>query len=587
MINTIYKHKVLIKYFFIGVSAAAIDVAIYAFLYNVGELSALVSTGVSVSFATVYAFTLNMFFNFKLKDKFLSRLAFYVIVSGVGLAISMSMLYIFTDVLNFNGNIVKIVSLPLIFVVQYILNKHFTFRVTHVADEPRSSTEADDIGEKSVAVIGGGFSGLAAAYELSKEGHKVTIFENSDHLGGLASSFDLNGYPVERAYHFLYQSDSDILGLSEELGIRERIVFHPSNIRYFHEGTDYGFMTPMDLLKFTPLSLIDRVRLGVMTLYLKKVKNWRPLSTVTAYDWLNTWMGENVTREVWEPLLKGKFDRYYDKITMSWLWGRFNIRARSQNKDLSGEKLGYPEGSFAIVVDAIVNFIKERSAVIKTSTAIASIRNTEGQVKIVTRSGEEFSFDGVVSTVPSGIFANLIEGDDSSDLEYLNKLRSIDYLDAVVMVFRTPQRLSNTFWYNIKDDRVPFLTMLSPSELAGTEQFGGSHVYFVGAYIPREHRYMQEGADIEGEWKEGLRVMFPDFDESKIQDLKISKFKDSQHIVDLGYEEKKLVPFKTPLEGVYLANFSQIYPDDRGTNFAIRDGRAAAKEMLISISTLR
>ncbi len=443
-------------------------------------------------------------------------------------------------------------------------------------------TSNQNLAGKKVAVIGGGFTGLTAAFELAKAGHKVTVFEFSDHLGGLASSFDLGGYPIERAYHFLYQSDEDLLKLAEELGFRDKIGFYPSAIKYFYHGKHYPFTTPIDLIRFTPLSFINRIRLGVVSLYLKKVKNWRPLSTITAYDWLNKWMGESVTKEIWEPLLRGKFNIYYDKITMSWLWGRLNIRARSQNKDFSGEKLGYPKGGFRVVVDALTAELDKYQTEIKLNTGIKSIikNETTGLISITTINGETFEFAGVVSTTPSPVFAKLIsENNKEVSADYLSKLNSVNYLDAVVMVFRTTQEITKTFWYNIKDDRVPFLTLLSTSALAGKEQFGGSNVYFVGAYVPREHRYMKDDCDVIGEWKEGLRVMFPDLDLNQIQELKLSKFKDAQHIVDIGYEENKLVPFETPITGLYLANFSQIYPDDRGTNFAIRDGKKVAKKL--------
>lgn len=582
------KHRTLVQYFFIGISAAGLDFILYVFLFNALGWSAWVSTSVSISVATVYAFTLNMFYNFRLSDQILVRLISYSFVSGVGLLISTAALYEFTDVAGYDGNLVKALTLPVIFLVQYLLNKHITFRAAMklslegvVANSKSNQLlEERDFAKKQLAVIGGGFAGLSAAYELALAGHDVTVFEFSDHLGGLASGFSVNDYPIERAYHFLYQSDEDILGFASELGIRDQITFYPSSIRYFHEGTDYPFMTPLDLLRFTPLSFVDRIRLGVFTLYLKHVKNWRPLSKVTAYAWLNKWMGKNVTREIWEPLLRGKFAHYYDQITMSWLWGRFNIRARSQNKDLSGEKLGYPRGGFGAIVTAIETELEKHKVTIKTNTGIRSISSREQKTHITTLDGQELVFDGVVTTVPSGVFAKMVADDGAADAAYLAKLNSIEYLEAVVMVFRTTQRLTDAFWYNIKDERVPFLTLLSPSALAGTEQWEGSEVYFVGAYVPADHRYMQPNTDVVGEWKAGLKVMFPDFDESQIQDLKLSKFKNAQHIVDIGYEEEKLVPFTTPLPGVYLANFSQIYPDDRGTNFAVRDGRAAARELI-------
>ncbi len=431
---------------------------------------------------------------------------------------------------------------------------------------------------KRIAIVGGGLTGLTAAYDLVNSGHNVTVIEAQGHLGGLAAGFDLGGFPIERAYHFLYQSDEHILELAKELGVRDSIKFHPSSIRYFHEGKDYPFSTPKDLITFTPLSLLNRIRLGLLTLYLKQLRNWRGLSQVTAMDWLQKWMGTEVTREIWEPLLRGKFDHYYDKITMSWLWGRFNIRARSQNKDFSGEKLGYPDGGFAIITDALEAKIRARGAAIQLNTSIERITKARSS-KVITLeflSGKTENFDKVLVTTPSAVFSRMIEEDPSVPRDYITRLNRTKYLDAVVMVFRTKQKLTSAFWYNIKDTRVPFLTLLSPSALAGTKQFGGSEVYFVGAYVPREHHYMNDVYDIASEWKQGLKVMFPNFDETQIQELKLSKFKNAQHIVDVGFERNNLVPFTTPINGLYLANFTQIYPDDRGTNFAVRDGRRVA-----------
>lgn len=575
------QYKNLIQYFCIGVSAAAIDVVVFWFLYNIVDLSATLSTAISIAIATVWGFWLNAMFNFKVSDKLFRRLLSYSFVSFVGMVLSMILLFVFVDNLSFDGNLIKILSLPLIFVVQYTLNKTFTFNMKEQASEltPEPNPDERVAVSKNVAIVGGGFTGLVAAYDLAKAGHAVTIFEANDHVGGLASSFEIAGYPIERAYHFLYQSDEDILTLAKELGIADKIKFHGSKIQYFHDGIDYPFNTPIDLLRFKPLSFLNRIRLGILTLYLKQVKNWRPLSTVTAWDWLNTWMGKQVTKEVWEPLLVGKFNHYYDKITMSWLWGRFNIRARSQNKDFSGECLGYPDGSFAIIVDALMRELIARGVAVKTNAKIASITTSEQGVSVTTIFGETKVFDSLISTVPSPVFAKLIASNQVEDT-YINRLNSIEYLDAVVMVFCTSQRLTDAFWYNIKDTRVPFLTLLSPSALAGNERYDGNEVYFVGAYVPHDHAYMKPETDIRSEWIAGLKVMFPSFDESQIKDLKISKFRDAQHIVDIGYEEKKLVPFETPVKGVYLANFSQIYPDDRGTNFAIRDGRKVAAQVI-------
>lgn len=559
-----------------------IDLGVYILLYDFLDWNSLYSTTVSISIATVYAFSLNAIFNFKVTDRFLLRLGMYSFTSFVGWTISAMLLFVLTERLGYDGTIVKILSLPLVFVVQYIINRNLTFRDAN--DVSEESAEELVCEGKSFAVIGGGFTGLAAAYELAKAGNKVTILEHGKDLGGLAGGFKLDDMSLERAYHFMYQSDSDTLELMDELGVRDKARYYPSAITYFYKGKHYPFTKPMDLLRFTPLTLIERVRLGVLTLYLKALKNWRPLSKVTAIDWLNRYMGKNVTKIVWEPLLKGKFVGYYDKITMSWLWGRFNIRARSQNKDFSGEMLGYPMGGFQMIIDAIVAELNKMNVDIRVQSGVQSVTHLDnGKVKVTLLDSSEMEFDSVLATVSSNVFSKLIEPNEV-DNEYMARLSSVDYLDAVVMVVKSKQQLTDCFWYNIDDEQVPFLTLLSLSALAGRDRFGDEDVYYVGSYVEQGHHYMDPSFDIETEWKRGLKRLFPHFDESQITAMEISRFKNAQHIVDIGYEEKKLLPFKTPVEGVYLANFSQIYPDDRGVNFAIRDGRKVAKEMMTNLA---
>ena len=185
---------------------------------------------------------------------------------------------------------------------------------------------------KKVAIIGGGYTGLVTAYRLAKKGIQTTIYERGTELGGLVVGFEIDGVPLERAYHFLYTTDSEILSLSEELGIRENISFYNSSVSLYYNDKLYPFMTPVDLLRFKEISFISRIRNGLAMLYLSYVRNWFPLTQITAYEWLLKYTGEDSMRVIWEPLLKGKFDTYYDKIAMSWLWARIRIRARSKDK---------------------------------------------------------------------------------------------------------------------------------------------------------------------------------------------------------------------------------------------------------------
>ncbi len=438
-----------------------------------------------------------------------------------------------------------------------------------------------------VAIIGGGLTGLTAAYRLAGQGVQVTIYEAGDRLGGLAAGSDVAGHHIEQAYHFLYKTDRFILGLAEELGFRDKLTFHKSSVSTYYGDTLYPMETPIDLIRFRPLSLINRIRAGVSVLYLQKVKDWKPLSKVTALEWLRKNAGQQVTDVIWEPLLKGKFDRYYDKVTMSWLWGRVLQRVDSRDKEMGGEALGYFEGGFKTVIDAVLQPVLAAGADVRTYAPISKLHHdpTTDEVVVTSSAGEE-RFDRVLATVPSNTFVKLIPDYKVTHPDYFDKVGSIDYLDAAVLAFATPQKFTPYYWHNVNTPDAPFVVFLSLTNLVGSERFGGLNYYYIGDYIPAEHRYMTMPAEeLKSYWYAELKKMFPAFDPAQVVGDELTRLRNAQHIVDIGYEEDKLVPNVTPCPNVLLCNFSQIYPMDRGTNYAVRDGNRMAEILMDSLKT--
>jgi len=427
---------------------------------------------------------------------------------------------------------------------------------------------------KKIAVIGAGYTGLTIAHRLSRQGYEVTIFEKENFIGGLAGGFNLDGIPLEKIWHFLYLSDKYALKLAEELGVRDKLIFHNSTVSTYYGGKLYPFMSPKDLLFFSPISIFGRIRTGLVGVYLKLLKNWQPLTKITAYDWMNKWAGKEATKVIWKPLLEGKFGKYYDKVIMSWLWGRIKVRVDS--KEGQGEQLGYFQGGFNLLTDGLKKNIEQNGGKFKLNSEVENIITQDNKVIIQTKEGEEI-FDKVAVTVPSPIFARLIEKNKEVKESYLKKLKSIDYVGAIVMVFSSNQKISPYYWHNVNDDKIPFLVFLANSELAGSETYQGKHVYYIGFYAEHNHPYFQEDSQvIMQEWLRGVKEMFPDFSIEAITDKKLFKFKNAQHIVDLNYKSR-IPTYQTPLKNIYLSNFSQIYPEDRGLNFAIRDGEKIAQ----------
>ncbi len=431
--------------------------------------------------------------------------------------------------------------------------------------------------KQKIAIIGGGWTGLTAAYDLAKKGYDIELFEAGPVLGGLVAGFALkDGTPLERVYHFLYTTDEHMIGMAKELGVADKLHFYPSSIGAFYDGKMYPFTTPKDLLTFGPLNLVDRVRTGLTGVRLLFIKKWQPLTKVTAYEWLCKWNGKRATDLIWKPLLVGKFDVYWDKITMAWLWTRIHVRQTSKQKGEQTERLGYFDGGFQVMVKRWQEELQKLGANIHTNAKIGSITEVDGKPAL-TFEGKQKKYDAILSALPSNAFARLGQGHPQMTKAYAKKLNSIDYLGAALMVFTTKKPLTDKYWHQIHDKNAPFLVLLSLDALVGTKKTNGHHIYYIGDYTQNDSKLMQMTDDqVRQKWFAGVKKLFPEFKESDVEESYVFKFRNAQHIVGIGYEDK-IPDMRTPLNGVYLANFSQIFPEDRGTNYAVRDGKKVAQ----------
>lgn len=432
---------------------------------------------------------------------------------------------------------------------------------------------------ESVVIIGAGYTGLVAALRLAEKGKKVTILERSDVVGGLASDFKVEGSSLERAYHHLFKTDTHIINLANALGVGDKLLWHPSSVALFYCGRLYPFKGALDLIKFTPLSIVNRIRAGLVVLYLQRTSNWKQFQKISAYEWMLKHAGKQVTEVIWEPLLKGKFDKFYNKVSMAWLWARIHVRAQSREK--GGEKLGYFEGGFQTFTNALVKKVEDLGVVIRTGTEITSINSGPGgAVEINFSDGTTEEYDQSIVTTPSHVFAKLIANNPSISSEYLSKLNDIDYLGARLLIFSSEQDISPYYWHNINDLDLPFLAFIHHTKFINKKNYGGKYIYYLATYVPHDHElFTCDDETLENKWLSGLKVIFPEFDKNKIREKHFFRFANAQHIVDTGYTAK-LPGHETPIANVYLSNFSQIYPEDRGTNYAVREGEKIASLLL-------
>ena len=430
-----------------------------------------------------------------------------------------------------------------------------------------------------VGIIGGGVAGLAAAYHLTKEGHFAEVFEVAPFLGGQASTFDVFGGRLERGYHHLFVSDTEIADLIQELGLGGKLAWLESTVGFYHGGKIWDFASPMDLLRFKPLPFLDRIRVGFWTFILQKTKSYSKFEGVTARDWLSKRMGRRGYEVIWEPLLRGKFGEFYDKIGMTWIWNKVTLRVASRKGAGQVEHLGYPMGSFGEVIEVLADRIAQQGGVIHTSASVTQIVEADGsatamEMQLEGGETERREYDAIIATTPSYVFTRLAP---AMPPEYQSKLENVDYLSAVLMVMVMDRPFTNKYWMNIADPNMPFVALIEHTNLIDKELYGGKHILYISNYPSRDNElYQMSGDELMDLFVPHLQKINPDFERSWVIEYHHHRVDGAQPIVSVNYGAR-IPDHRTPLQGLYLANTTQIYPEDRGTNYSVRMGRQVAR----------
>jgi protoporphyrinogen oxidase len=428
-----------------------------------------------------------------------------------------------------------------------------------------------------VGIIGGGFTGLAAALELARSGARVTIVESDSTLGGLAGGFDVGGINLEKFYHHWFTSDRFVMDMIEEIGCGDSIVLRPTRTGLYYANSIFRLSSPLDLLKFNPLSLVNRIRLGLLVFKARAVKDWRELEGLTAKEWLIQMCGKEVFRVVWEPLLKGKFGPYAEEVSAVWFWKKIALRGGSRSEN-GKEVLAYFKGGFAKLADSVGTELEKAGVRILRNTAVTGLRMQDGRVAALETSAGAIEVDSVIATPSLPIIAGLLDGHAPSS--YVAQLRSVKYLANVCLVLELSHSLSDTYWLNVNDPSFPFVGVIEHTNFEPPQSYGGRHVVYLSKYLPEDDRLYAMGPDeLLAFAIPHIERMFPNFKREWIKNSHVWKAAYAQPIMERHYS-KKMPARQTPIPNLFISTMAQVYPEDRGTNYAIREGRATAGEVL-------
>ncbi len=426
-----------------------------------------------------------------------------------------------------------------------------------------------------IVIIGSGLAGLSAGYKLCKS-NEIVIFEKDAEIGGMAASYcqDCTGkkYFIEKYYHHIFRSDSELLDLIRELGLEDQMLWLKGKNAYFMDGKNYPMNTPAEILRFKPLSFMDLVKLGLLVFRIKLIGDTTYYDRIKAKDWILDTAGKSVYENFFAPLMKSKFGGNAENVSAAWLIGRVKIRS---DRGKEGEKLGYLRGGFNSLIEAMAREITAQGGRILQNKAITEIVIKDNAVQGVVADGDFIPCDAVISTVEPGVLDTLTK-DRLGTLHEI--LRSIRYQGTACALIGLDKGLmeDGNYWLNIKAD-VPFGAVIEHTNFMPFEDYG-EHLVYVTSYFQDESDilWMKKEEEVLDSYLNGLEKMFPNFKRTDVRWAKLFRRMDTAPVYEQGYLHKVL-PFAPGPSGLYLAGmFSSTNYPERSMNGSVKAGFESA-----------
>jgi len=408
---------------------------------------------------------------------------------------------------------------------------------------------------KEISIIGGGMLGLCMALNLKDKGYDVRIFEAADELGGLAKPWTLNGITWDKFYHVILMSDLNTRKLLEKLGIDDRLKWRETRTGFYTNGNLYSMSNTFEFLKFPPLRIFDKLRLGLTIFVASKIKNWKKLESQYVADWLKKWSGKRTFEKMWLPLLRAKLGEFYKETSAAFIWATIQRMYAARKSGLKKEMFGYVEGGYKTIIEHLSTHLKERGVKIHTSCQLKDVINSIDTHKLIFDNGKKHNTHKVIFTLPSTIIPKLWTDMPQKEKDQHEAIR---YLGVSCTSMLVKKDISSYYVTNITENDVPFTGVIEMSALVDKKHFNGNALVYLPKYVGSGDKiFSKSDESIHDEFKAKIMQMHPHINEDDIIAMQTAKAPMVFALNTLNYS-KKLPDVKSEVEGMYYANSAMI-----------------------------
>lgn len=431
------------------------------------------------------------------------------------------------------------------------------------------------------AIVGGGLLGMTLAHKLAQEGKEVTLFEGAPHLGGLASAWQLGDVVWDRHYHVTLLSDTTLRALLAELDLEKEMQWVETRTGFYTDGRLYSMSNTLEFLKFPPLRLPDKLRLGATIFYASRVKDWRRLETILVADWLRRLSGRRTCEKIWLPLLRSKLGENYKQTSAAFIWTTIARMYAARRTGLKKEMFGYVPGGYARILKRFGEHLEAQGVHLKLGCAVNNVEKSNGALTVECNGGKNEAFDQVVITVPASVAARICP---TLTDEEKARLSDVQYQGIICASLLLKKPLADFYVTNITDSEIPFTAVIEMSALVDRQQFAGNSLVYLPKYVaPDDPAFALSDEEIQEQFVSAIERMYPNFDRNDLLSFRVSRVRHVFPIPTLNYSQK-LPAIETSIAGVHILNSAHIINGTLNVNETVQLAEKTMAQLLAQSS---